>query len=1130
MARPKLVLGAWSVATLLLAGLGIGVEGQLHRQDLVVPGAPSAKAGELARRHFGDSQNLVVMLEGPSGRLGTTTHRVAARLDALPHTDTIGPWAPGADKRLHPSPTRTVVLVRVDEPFEPASQEAAPRIRKLVAATVRAPVHGYVTGYADVAAGIDRESIAAMKRAELIAAPLLLIVLLLVFRSPVAAALPLVLGQTTIAAGRGLIGLLNHAWSLDVVSLNMASMMGLALGVDYSLVLVSRFREELAAGQSTRDAARTATRTAGRTIVFAGLALGCAMVAANFVAPGGILFSSGVGVTTSVVLSVAGAAIALPAVLVLLGPRVNKWSFARRGAGRGWSSLVLRAGARPALAGGLVILLLALLASPALGLAMGPPDPRALPTSSPERRDFDKIAGTLGGGWSATYDITVVARHGRITDPRRLRALGDWQRQIAGEPRVHGVFGPAPIADRMQRLQRVAATLKSAGHQLARAKHDQRRLGAGLAQVGDGVGQMQHGLAAAASGAQALASGADKGGAGAQRLRAGLTQAASGAQRLEAGLAAADSGAKTLDAGAARLARGSSKLESGLRSAAAQTQASLPQVDRLHSGLAQGSHDLSDLQAPAANATAAVADAEKALESMRVGVADPQYTNALRAVLRAKGYLTGHDPVTGRQVDPRYPGMHEALGQASAGIAQAADGVVKLQQGSQRLSAALRRLANGAHSLHAGIARLEDGTRRLLAGIRRLKGGGGALTGGLSRLRSGGDALAAGAGQLAGGADRLAGGLSGGAHKVTRLASGVGRMRAGVAASSKRTAALTKGFGGGGAIQTGLFQSGYLPLAALDSAPHAARTGATFAVNLDRGGDAAHIVVMRAGDPTKTNDPVRKRLEDDSARFGRAHDAEVAVGGPATLLQDFHIEASSRLWWLVLALAASTYLVLVPVLRSVLLPLLAVLLNIGTVFAAFGVLSLGFTGSAPLGGPGTVDAIMVLAIFGIVFGLSIDYEVFLLARMREGYLLTGTTDGAIEYGLRHTAAVITGAALIMTGVFAAFALSDITSMRELGIGLAVAVLLDATVVRLVLLPAVIRLADGACWWLPRPLGRLLGEERVEAEAEPRSRAAFEKFGAFADGGDEEATGVGDAEIRIGSDMQAENGSRHAKAR
>jgi RND superfamily putative drug exporter len=156
------------------------------------------------------------------------------------------------------------------------------------------------------------------------------------------------------------------------------------------------------------------------------------------------------------------------------------------------------------------------------------------------------------------------------------------------------------------------------------------------------------------------------------------------------------------------------------------------------------------------------------------------------------------------------------------------------------------------------------------------------------------------------------------------------------------------------------------------------------------------------------------------------------------------------------------------VLRSLWLPLVAVALNLLTVAAALGVLVLLFQGDPLLGGPGWLDAIMALSIFAVVFGLSIDYEVFLLMRMREGWERTGTTAGAIEYGVSRTAAVVTGGALIMTGVFVAFALAEIVSLRQLGIGLTVAVLLDATLIRLVLLPAAIKLLGDRVWTLPRP--------------------------------------------------------------
>jgi RND superfamily putative drug exporter len=160
--------------------------------------------------------------------------------------------------------------------------------------------------------------------------------------------------------------------------------------------------------------------------------------------------------------------------------------------------------------------------------------------------------------------------------------------------------------------------------------------------------------------------------------------------------------------------------------------------------------------------------------------------------------------------------------------------------------------------------------------------------------------------------------------------------------------------------------------------------------------------------------------------------------------------------------------------RSIWLPLIAVALNLVTVGAAFGVLSLLVElPSRPLGDAGFIDAISAVAIFTVTFGLSIDYQVFLLSRMREGWLETNDTAKAIDYGVSRTAGVIVGAALIMTGVFLAFAASDVANLRQMGVGLAVAVMLDATVIRLLLLPAAMRALGDWNWWLPGWLERRL---------------------------------------------------------
>ena len=144
---------------------------------------------------------------------------------------------------------------------------------------------------------------------------------------------------------------------------------------------------------------------------------------------------------------------------------------------------------------------------------------------------------------------------------------------------------------------------------------------------------------------------------------------------------------------------------------------------------------------------------------------------------------------------------------------------------------------------------------------------------------------------------------------------------------------------------------------------------------------------------------------------------------------------------------------------------------------AFGVLTLLFNVPAgyPLGGHTYVDAVGAVAIFGVVFGLSIDYAVFLLMRMRESYDKDGDNAKAISAGLEKTARVITGAAAIMMAVFVVFAGAPIATVSQLGVGLAVAVLLDATVVRIVLLPALMLIIGDRIWWLPERLARVLPE-------------------------------------------------------
>jgi RND superfamily putative drug exporter len=222
-----------------------------------------------------------------------------------------------------------------------------------------------------------------------------------------------------------------------------------------------------------------------------------------------------------------------------------------------------------------------------------------------------------------------------------------------------------------------------------------------------------------------------------------------------------------------------------------------------------------------------------------------------------------------------------------------------------------------------------------------------------------------------------------------------------------------------------------------------------------------------------------------------AHVATVDVGGETARSQDARLQVSSSMWKIVLFVLALSFLVLMVMLRSLLLPLKAVLMNLLSIGAAFGVLVAIFQWgwfSDLLGfeSQGALDTINVPLIFAIVFGLSMDYEVFLMSRIREHYLEHGDNERAVAEGLSTSARTISSAALIMTCVFAVFVLSGVPSIKELGLGCAVAIALDATLVRLILVPAAMKLLGGWNWWFPSWLDRALPDLSFEAgsTAEP----------------------------------------------
>jgi RND superfamily putative drug exporter len=1089
--RPRAALAAWLVATAILGIIGLGVGQHLAVSNLLVPGTESAREAQLFEQQFGNGISAPVLLTGPEAALNTEGPALAQALGRLPGAHVVSAWDGGSIGRsLRPTSESALVLVAVSRTGHTSATGIENAIRGVVNARVSAPVRGRVSGLDAVGLQLESASLSAIHRAELIAIPILLIVLLLVFGSPAAAAIPAVLGFGTVFAGFGLISLLTAILPLTELATVAASMMGLALGVDYSLLVVSRFRDELRHPSDAREVRRAATVAAlraGRTVAFAGGAIALLMLCALAVAAGTLLLSAVVGVIVVAAVSVVSTIVAAPAALALCGAHVAKGG--TRGATRPDTgdvsrSWIARAGRSRVIVGVAVAGLLAV-GWQALSLATGPPDARQLPAASSARQDYEAVSKRAGPGWLTPYELLVVVHTGAITTLPRLDALASAQRTIASDPDVAGVIGPGPLARQARPLSHAEATVATTNRNLKRSADDVGALSTSLGRAAAGAGRVKSGFAQATAAVQAMARGGADTNSAVLRLRGGLEQAAAGSRLTDAGLLQAAQGAIRVATGGHSAAAGAAHIaaELGLGSATAASAG-----PRLHS-FAQKLHadatslgglatSVSGLGTGPQSATAQLATASQDLAAMQVGRSDPHYAAVAAAVQAAQSALAS---------TPAADGLADQLRTLGAGEQQAGSEADYLATSVAQLTQSATRLKLGAQRLSAGLAALERGQNALAAGVKRLASSGTALTAGLTSLSNGTATLGSRLGTLQTGAGGLAQGLAREQRQAQLLTSALSAGKRNAAATAKATPSHSHLLGTL-SNSPGFFRSGYLVLAGLEGSAAAQHAGVDFTVNAARTGQAARmIIVPRSAPGSAATGALRHRLEKVARSLAAATGARVLVGGPAAQLRDYSTVAAGRMPLLVAVLMLATFVLLVVVFRSLFAALVGVLLNLLSVGAAFGALSLLFGGAHPaLGGPGHIDALSVSAMFAATFALSIDYQFFLLMRIREGWLRTGSVSRGVDYGIARTARVVAGAAAVMVGVFLAFSTSDVATVRQLGVGLAIAISLDATVVRLILLPYALRLGGRFTWWLPSWLeGRLpvldVGVDRRRAE-------------------------------------------------
>lgn len=1069
------MLAVAALALAALAAIGTGVENRLDPTTLTVPGTDSSRANDLLRERFGDTAPFAILLRGPAAALDRQGPRLVRALRRDPRVTTLSPWDRGNVAQLRPDPRRALILADFHVDTKTAVDDTVDRLNRILAEEIRLPVRSTQTGYATLSRAIQDESISASERGELLALPFLLIVLLLVFRSPIAAAIPLAFGALTVVASRGILYFLTSWFDIDAFALTVCTMMGLALGVDYALLMVSRFREELAGGFDPVEAARRTRHTAGRTTVFAGSTLLISMIVALFVVPGPLLASLAGTVAMVVILSVLVATVVGPALLVLTGPNLDRWRIGP--APNGDSRLMATVSAalrRPVLASLLIGGVVLLLAAPAVALRLGPPSPEQLATDAPARQDAELVDEAIGSGFGAPFQVVAVNRDGPITDAKSLDALTRFQRRIAALPGVQIVVGPAQVAKRTDRLRELGNAVFASDGEIGPVR-ELGRLGRSLGVAAGGVEQLRGGISEASAGAGLLAQGSDRAAEGAQLIANGLGRATSGSQRAMSALDRFARASRRLLVAQERAALGGLQLKLAARDLGGANLRvnGLNRARKVEKSLSsEANTTLPRLIPPAKVADEQLKTAMAQLQGMTVGKEDPNYAAALEAVRRAAAAVSGTDPVSGAPYAVDYTGLPAELEALQARLLEDLENSKHVTSWLQSTLINLAKFANAAERLSEGLYDIQAASKKLADGAARLDRAAHDLGGGLARLSGGALALVGGIQRLGGGAEALESGLAAAFERSAPLQSGLQRARVRVLGGKARVRRQVRRVSD---ATPGIFNSGYFVLSELDGAPPGARQAAGETIDLRSGQAASMLVVSKFSFNTPGSIALNKRLKEEAAELAEESGLTTGVAGGAAQLNEYSKVTRERIPFVIAAITLVTFLVLIVVLRAIPLAALAVGLNLATVGVAFGVLTaLGeLPADLPLGGHSYVDAVGATMIFGIVFGLSIDYAVFLLTRMREHHDRHGDNAAAIEFGLAKTARVITGAAAIMMAVFIVFAGAPIASVSQLGVGLTVAVILDATVVRIVLLPALMLLIGDRVWWLPRGLDRML---------------------------------------------------------
>jgi uncharacterized membrane protein YdfJ with MMPL/SSD domain len=1027
--RAIVVVAVWLglVVLVRLVVWGVGAE---TSNDLSLPGTESQQATDLLASRFPPQQNgsSPVVFHATKGKITDSANKQAVEtsykaLAKAPHVASApDPFANAASGLVSKDATTAFTPVLLDIPNGDVTEELAGDLLDTTEPARKAGVEVSVGG--NLGGVLSKSPTESSEVVGLLAA---MLILALTFGSLVAMGMPIITAVLGLATALGLIGLLGHLFDIPTVGPTLATMIGLGVGIDYALFLVTKHRDQLARGIERHESIARAVATSGSAIVFAG---GTVIIALLSLWVAGIPLVASLGYASAVAVftAVLAAITLLPAILSLAGRHLFGAKLpaflrprARPGAATLWGRWAATVTAHPLACGLVGLALLVPLIVPMLSLHLGQEDIAASPKDTTERQAFDLMAAKYGPGYNGPLltatELSPPAKPSQEYEDKYNQAKAN----------------QADLERKQKQLTAEANSLKS---QQASLERQQSQLEAEKRQLQ----QQQSRLL----GQQATL----------QRQAAQLRAQQFALQRQ---LAPLERQARQLQAEKRQLHQRRVQLQRQAAALRAAIRANLRDQAALVARIGRDRVRIRVLNRAVARACGADPQSRACLRARRaLAAAQSDLAAAQRALAGDRTQLRS----LRRQA--------VALGRQAAQLARQAAALTRQAAALARKAAPLLRQARALAAQAAALQRQANALAAQGAALRRQA----------DQLRAEGASLQRQADALQRQADEL--------KKQQQQAEEEKKETEQL--KQELTDMLTKAGGDDRGTDPRLVKL-------QDALATPADVQLVSPPSINKGGDAATFTVIpktRPADP-KTADLV-SQMRTSVVPSATGDGVTAYVGGVTAANVDLATKISSQLVELILVVLALSIVLLLVAFRSLLIPVQAAVTNLLCVGAAFGVLvatfqwgwGLDLVGLDTPYGTVPIASYVPLMMFAALFGLSMDYEVFLISQIAQHHAAGEPPRQAVRSGVASSAKVIAAAAIIMISVFGSFILNGDPTIKQFGVGLSVAVLLASAMV-LSLAPAMLTLFGRAVWWLPGWLARLLPHVDIEGESEPPTK-------------------------------------------